>query len=272
MSLLLQPRRVSSIWAASSTIRALACFTFTGTAIVTRVANLRIPGPDAQVSLIAKTFDLTAYDQMLRSPVLRRWVQAPPLVVETRTLQFTDVNASVAVGTSDAMSDAEYQSLTADLGWALPQISGSTFAGFASVVKQSSPAGAVVPILNTGQITVARVTGLTAATGFWGYGRWQTDGDTVVSGNLVLDLDFERGTSPFHRSLRTHELGHAMGYNHVTTRGSFMNSAATIEPTPFDLDACRIAFQRRPGNASPDFDPAGISINAHRLTWGPAIR
>jgi hypothetical protein len=143
-------------------------FTFTGSAIVTRVANLRIPGPDAQVSLIAKTFDLTAYDQMLRSPVLRRWVQAPPLVVETRTLQFTDVNASVAVGTSDAMSDAEYQSLTADLGWALPQISGSTFAGFASVVRQSSPAGAVVPILNTGQITVARVTGLTAATGFLG--------------------------------------------------------------------------------------------------------
>jgi len=249
--------------------------TFSGAGVVSRQTWLRLPGPDAPTSLIPGTFDLVGFDQMFRASFLRRWVQAPPLLIETRTLQFTDVNASSAVATDDEMSDAEYQSLAADLAWALPILSGSTFPGFATTQRQGSASGATVVLLNGSQITVARVAGLTAATGFWGYGRWQTQGDgTVVAGNLVLDRDFERSSSPFHRSLRAHELGHAMGYNHVTGRASVMNSTARLEPNVFDQQACLIAFQRKPGNRSPDIDPLTGSVNAAPggLTWGPPIR
>lgn len=249
--------------------------TFTGSGIVQRQTHLRVPGPDAAVSLIASTFDLTAFNQMMRVPQLQRWVTAPPLLVETRALQFTDVNASSAVGVADAMSDAEYGGMVDDLTWALPQLTGATFGGFAGVTRQNSADGATVTLLASGRITVARVVGLTASTGFWGYGRWLTQGDgTVVGGNLVLDRDFERSGSQFSRSLRAHELGHAMGYNHVTSRASFMNSSARLEPNVFDLAACQIAFARRPGNLSPDTDPSSASLNSlsQILTWGPAIR
>ena len=130
-------------------------------------------------------------------------------------------------------------------------------------------------ILNSNVITVSRVVGLTATAGFWGYSRWQflPDG-TVVSGMVTLDRDFERSVSPFRRSLRSHELGHALGYNHVTVRPSVMNSAARIEPNAFDLDACRIAFARVPGNRAPDADPSNASLNrlARIAIWSEPIR
>lgn len=249
--------------------------TFTGSTVVERQTHLKLPGANVQVSLIPTSFDLASFNQMFRSPQLRRWRQPPPVVIETRALQFTDVNASASVGTTDAMTDQEFAGLSADLAWALPQLSGNTFPAFAAMVKQASAQGALVPLLNTGQITVARVVGLTTATGFWGYGRWQTQSDgTVVAGNLVLDRDFERSGSQFLRSLRTHELGHAMGYDHVTGRASFMNSNARLEPNEFDQSACRIAFARQPGNRAPDTDLSTASLNrlSPALTWGPPIR
>jgi hypothetical protein len=75
------------------------------------------------------------------------------------------------------------------------------------------------------------------------------------------------------RSLRVHEMGHALGYGHVTLRASFMNSSAVNEPLDFDRDATRLAFQRPLGNRSPDRDPDGFSTNLRGqplpLVWGP---
>jgi hypothetical protein len=122
---------------------------------------------------------------------------------------------------------------------------------------------------------VARYVGLTQATGFWGYSRWFVRGDgTITSGESMLDRDFEQSSSPYRRSLRAHELGHALGYNHVTVRPSVMNSAARLEPNDFDRDASRIAFQRPPGNHSPDVDPNTFSTNRLRTSagsWAPAV-
>jgi hypothetical protein len=84
----------------------------------------------------------------------------------------------------------------------------------------------------------------------------------------MLDRNFEKSGSIYRRSLRSHELGHALGYNHVTLRPSVMNQAATIEPNAFDMQAARIAFQRPPGNRRPDIDPVGVSINkASSAVW-----
>jgi len=72
---------------------------------------------------------------------------------------------------------------------------------------------------------------------------------------VMLDSSFQRSGSPFVSSLRAHELGHGLGYGHVTMAPSVMHPSARVEPTAFDYDAARIAFDRQPGNRSPDVDP-----------------
>ena len=247
---------------------------FTAPDRVERRTNGRVPGADLLVSLISGGFDLRAFDEMFRAPQLRRWTAAPPLLIEARSLQFTDVNMMDAVALADVMPDAEATSLVNDLTWALPQLTGGTFTGFEAINRQQSTEGARVDLLNENVITVARVVGLTAATGFWGYGRWrfQTDG-RVTAGIVMLDRDFDRSGSGFTRSLRAHELGHALGYQHVTASMSVMNSQARTEPNDFDRDAARIAFQRPPGNRSPDVDPTSASINRTiTATWSAPVR
>jgi hypothetical protein len=58
----------------------------------------------------------------------------------------------------------------------------------------------------------------------------------------MLDDDFDR-TSDRRRLLRTHELGHALGYNHVKSRASIMNPGIGSEPNAFDHQAALIAFR-----------------------------
>ena len=228
------------------------------------------------VSLIPGSLNLNAFDDMLRSPALRRWREAPRLVMESRTLQYTDLNASSAIAIDDAMSDADIASVREDLEWALTKLSGGVFGAFRSVARQDSAAGGSVSLLNQGQITVVRMAGLTQATGFWGYGRYMSHSDgAVIAGLVVLDRDFDRSNSQYRRSLRAHELGHAMGYAHVSSIASVMNSSGRVEPTSFDLDAFRIAFQRQPGNRAPDVDPdpAMAPMSTTRgAAWSPAIK
>jgi len=235
---------------------------FNGAAIVTRQTTVRVPGPAAVVPLIPSSFDLVAFDQMFRVSQLLRWTDPPPLVVQRRVLPFTGVNDSDFTAGAELMTDGDVQGLVADLQWALPQLTGGHFTAFSRVAAQSADPNTVVHILNSGTITVARYTGLTAATGFWGYSRWQFRADgSINGGTTMLDRDFDRSGSAFQRSLRAHELGHTLGYNHVTARPSVMNAAARIEPNDFDREASRIAFQRPPGNHSPDNDPATFSTN-----------
>lgn len=247
---------------------------FSGAAFVTRTTSVRIPGPVAFVSLIPTSFDLPAFNEMFRVNQLLRWTDAPPLTIQTRTLQFTGVNDSDFIALDEQMTDAEYVKLVQDLEWALPQLTGGRFTAFASVTRETADPGTRVHILNTGLITVARYVGLTQATTFWGYSRWFFRGDgTITSGESMLDRDFDRSGSPFLRSLHAHELGHALGCNHVTLRPSVMNAAARLEPNDFDRDGARIAFQRPPGNRAPDTDPDAFSANRLRVSgnWSSAV-
>jgi hypothetical protein len=172
------------------------------------------------------------------------------------------------------MSDAEVDQLAQDLSWGLPQLTGGRFAEFSGQIRETGTPGAAVSVRRTGEIVVARYTGLTSATGFWGYGRWATaSSGSVVAGIVMLDRDFELSGSNFRRSLRTHELGHALGYNHVTNRASVMNSSARFEPNDFDLSAARLAFLRPPGNRAPDIDPDEFTSNLSiggPLVWSGA--
>ena len=243
-----------------------ATYTFTGNAIVERKTALRSAGAAAIVSLIPASFDLRAFNQMFRPAQLQRWRTAPPLRIEMRTGRFADINALDATMLESKMSDADKDALVADLTWALPQLTGNTFTAFASATTQTSEPNSAVSILNTGSITVVRLKGLSAGTGFWGYSRWRFLSDGTISGGLItLDEDFELSQNPKRRALRAHELGHALGMGHVTGRVSIMNSNISIfEPNEFDKQAARLAFQRPPGNRAPDTDPTGYSTNAGR--------
>lgn len=236
--------------------------TFSRDGYVSRTVAMKIPGSEVAVTLIPASFNLTAFDEMVRVTKLQRWTSAPPLRVQTRTLQFTGVNQAEGVAIDDAMSGDERVTLEEDLTWALPQLTGNAFTVFAGITRETLAVDDRMQVLNTGMITVARYAGLTAATGFWGYSRWQfrTDG-TVIGGTVMLDRDFDRSGHSARRSLRAHELGHALGYTHVTVLQSVMNTSAITEPNTFDKQATLIAFLRPPGNVRPDADPSEASLN-----------
>ena len=251
--------------------------TVTSSAIVTRTTTLRVPGPAATLTLIPSSLDLAAFNQMFRGSggELHRWVSAPNLVIERRVLRFTSVGAPDYVGTSASLSDAEVTALIADLEWALAQLTANTFTRFANVRIDSAAEAATVPVSHPGAIHVARHEGLTPGTGFWGYTRWSWNGlGEMQAGIVLLDQNFELSGSQFRRSLRAHELGHALGYQHVTTRDSVMQSHARFEPTPFDRDGARIAFLRMPRNRAPDTDPTDFVGNlralASQIFWAEA--
>jgi hypothetical protein len=92
---------------------------------------------------------------------------------------------------------------------------------------------------------------------------------------MWLDRDFDKGDAR-RWLLRTHELGHALGYNHVTVRTSIMNPAIGPEPTDFDRAGAVIAFQRPVGNVSPDTDPSStprtFSITEGGARWHAPIQ
>jgi hypothetical protein len=247
--------------------------TITSSSTVERGTRLRVPGPSATVSLIPSSFDLAAFNQMFRGTgALHRWVTAPRLVIQRRALRFTDLTSFSYEATASLMADAEVSGLVADLEWALAQLTDGTFTHFAGVDVEAADEGASVEVSRPGAIVIARYEGLTAGTNFWGYARWSWNGLGELQGAIVkLDRAFEVSGSPFRRSLRAHELGHALGYWHVTLRDSVMQSHARTEPNVFDRDGARIAFQRPTLNRAPDLDPDPFVGNfralASQLFW-----
>jgi hypothetical protein len=244
----------------------------TGPGVVQRETAIRTPSADAALSLIPSQFDIATYDKMIRDGgSLHRWTTAPSLVIIDAVLQFTNASDSTFTALDERLTPEESASIAADLAWGLPQATGNTFSAFASVTIESPAAGAPVNFFSRdGKIVVARFRGLSQATGYWGYGRSARRDNDVVAGAVLIDRDFEVARGPYVRSLRVHELGHALGYCHVTTRVSFMNPAAISEPNDFDRDATRIAFQRPPGNQAPDRDPAKslMTMSSGAMSWG----
>ena len=257
----------------TTTVQAAHLTTLSSTSTVQRTTHLDAPGPAATLSLIASSFDLPSFDQMFRSDggELHRWTKAPSVVVQTRVLQYTNLTDVDYTALSATMSDAEVSTLAGDLTWALPQLTGNSFASLASQTQETAAEGASVHVSRTGLIVVARYEGLTAGTGYWGYTRWAWNGDgEVQAAIMMIDRGFDTSNSKYRRSLHAHEFGHALGYNHVTLRTSVMNSIATIEPTQFDRDGASIAFERPPLNKTPDVDPDPFTINLSRssaLVW-----
>lgn len=253
--------------------------TFSGSPVTRRLTSVRVPGPGTSVSLIPAGFDMTAFDEMFRpAQKLQRWTGSPPLIVLTRQVRFETSSSNQLTVLPDEMTGDERAALVRDLSDGLRALTDRQLGDFSSVTFESPAPGTRVNVMRQGVILVARSRGLTDGSGYWGYGRWALDGSyAVVGGNVMIDADFDGASGRFpqyRRSLRMHELGHALGYNHVAPDcPSVMNSAARLEPNAWDLQAVHIAFQRPTGNTAPDSDPTTFSLNQRggAVTWSRPI-
>lgn len=242
---------------------------FSGASIVSRDTFLRVPGADVIVSVIPTGFDLVAFDQMARQPATKRWMSPPSLFVEHRVLQYSDLGAGTLRASVDVRTDGEVDALVADMTEALPELTGGVIGRFAGVTGRTTPVDSDVSIAISGQITVFWVEGMLAGSGYEGFARWEFR-DFVLTGGVIL-LDSDRDRIPSAKWLRYHELGHTLGFTHVTARPSLMAPSAQAI-TAFDREAGRIVYGRPAGNRSPDTDPDDSSLNAVTpRRWSPWV-
>jgi hypothetical protein len=243
---------------------------------VERLTGVDAPASGLRLSLIPTSFDMTAFNEMLRSETrLKRWVTRPRLVVLTSVMRFSAMRDDTFFATDEKLSGSDVESIVSDMRNALALLTSGTFTDFSVVDREAAAPAQAVLTTRTGAIVVGRYSGIQDAASTIGYGRWaaQSDG-SIVGGSVYLDRDFD--VTSIHRvKLRTHELGHALGYMHVTATTSIMNPTIGPEPTTFDRQAVRIAFDRQPGNRAPDEDPAytvpRTSITDGSVRWSAPI-
>jgi hypothetical protein len=232
-----------------------------GNAVVERETRISGPSSSLRLSMIPSSFDLEAFDQMFRSVSARlsRWTTRPSLVVLGTVMDYRGTGETYEA-TGEMLTDDEVNVMIAHHLEGLAFLTGNTYDTFASVTIERPAAGTRVSPFRNGAIVVGRYKGISTFARTIGWGHWGEAADgSIVLGATFLDRDFDREDSR-RRLLRIHELGHALGYQHVTTRTSIMNPAIGPEPTEFDWAGALIAFQRPVGNQSPDVDPSTTSV------------
>ncbi len=214
-----------------------------GSGVVERETRISGPGASpARVSLIPSTFDLQAFDEMFRTSnsQLQRWTSRPALVVLASVMDYRGVGDTYEA-TAEQLSEEELTLMVLQLTEGLALLTGGTYSTFASIDVERPAAGTRVSPFRSGKIVVGRYNGIATFARTIGYGQWSALADgSIAGGATFLDRDFDRNDSR-RRLLRVHELGHALGYQHVETRTSVMNPAIGPEPNDFD----RTAFDHR---------------------------
>jgi hypothetical protein len=239
--------------------------TATAPGFVARQTTLSFPGEPPVISLIPASFNMTAFDQLVRqfgvhTNVTKRWTQAPALVIETSLVDPQSVPGGVpeynAIASADQLSEASINELIAHLNSALPLMSAGNFPAFSSIEISTTPAGAPIPVDRLGTITALRYNGLSPrCQGFTFFG-YDSEAFTAMSAALFMQTCTDSPTAAVPMSaIVAHELGHALGFGHSSAAPSLMTPTVNSGMTDFDRQAVAIAFQRAAGNQAPDVDP-----------------
>lgn len=243
-----------------------------GSSVVERETRMGATGSRTRVSMIPSSFDLRAFDEMFRTSntQLQRWTSRPALVILASVMVYqANESGQTYEATGEQLTDDDVALLRAHLTEGLALLTGSAFTSFASVEVERPAAGTRVNTLRSGQIVIGRYTGIETLAKTVGYGLWSERPDgSIVGGGMYLDRDFDRDDGR-RRLLRIHELGHALGYQHVESRASIMNPTIGPEPTEFDRTGATIAFERPVGNKSPDIDPVtnALTVSTGEGRW-----
>jgi len=172
------------------------------------------------------------------------WLSAPSLVIVTSVMDYTSgdlMNGYSA--TAEQLTEQERDALVANFTQALGELTGGQIKAFADVRVESVPAGQIVKVLRAGQIVAGRYRGVQDKTGSLGYGGRMTRGVQITAAAVIIDRDADRDQKQ-QNVIRTHELGHALGYNHVESRPSIMNPRAGGGLTDFDREALKAGYLR----------------------------
>lgn len=240
--------------------------TLSAPGVFDRQTTLVFPGQHAIFPLIPTGFNLAAFEEMIRNfgepGVLKRWTEPPALIVETSlidrdaSLDANGVPFETVIASDQQQSETAINEVIAQLTRALPLMTGGQFTAFSSVSTQTTAAGMPVTLETLGAITVVRYP--SSDIRCRGYGSFSYTQDYVaVAGRVLL----QACTGPLAQAVAAHELGHALGYGHVAAQPSVMAPTVTVDVTEFDQQATAIAYQRPPGNRSPDIDPEIFAIN-----------
>ena len=222
-----------------------------------------LPASGLHVSMIPLTFDRAAFEELAPRATatgLRRWTEDPSLVVLTNVVEYDGVAFDPLV-TDRRVADADFSCLLDGVQRAIAPMSDHvmTFKNV-DVVSPSPGSRFSVPGTTEGTIVVAVAHGLAAngrAASFAGVRP-----EVLVRGVVWISADNLPLCGSTAARVFPHELGHALGYQHVTLEASVMSGIQpTSALTAFDRDAIRIVYQRPPGNRSPDVDPPTYVIN-----------
>jgi hypothetical protein len=205
-----------------------------------------VPSPPktAPDSSVSAGVDVEAVEEMLQGAKGRRehWADVPELVVLTSVMQYRTGTSSEYVATADILTNDEVEGLIAELTSALALLTGNSFPRFAAVRRESIEPGASTNIIRRNQIVVGRYRDVRQQSGILGLGgRAVRPHGAITGAALVLDDEYDR-TGPMRTLLRTHELGHALGYNHVQSRESIMNPRIGADPTDLDRQIATFAY------------------------------
>jgi hypothetical protein len=222
-----------------------------------------LPASGLHVSMIPSTLDQAAFEEFApRSTTtgLRRWIMNPSLVVLRNVVEYDGVNY-VPLVTDRQVSEGDFKCMVDGVQSAIAPMSDSTLT-FKKVDVVSPLVGSRFSIPSTAEGTIV----LAAARGVQANGRASAfagdQPDVLVRGVVWITADNLSLCGSTAARVFPHELGHALGYQHVTLEPSVMSGIdPTDAPTAFDREALRIIYQRPPGNRAPDIDPVGYVIN-----------
>ena len=213
----------------------------------------RIPGGSSLSSPIDSAATSSLRDEMLHGVAgqWQHWTSAPELVVLTSVMQYQSDARSEDIATSEILTSDAAKNLADDLTDALRLLTNSAFEEFGRIKFEPAVAGAAVSIVRPRQIVVARYRGLQDVAHTIGLGgRKAARNGAIIGAAILLDNEFDRSSGK-RQLLRTHELGHALGYNHVTSRPSIMNPRIGPQMTDADRQVVMLAFHR-PGSPATD--------------------
>lgn len=172
-----------------------------------------------------------------------QWSEVPELVVLTSVMQFQAGESAEYMATTDVLGPEDVDDLVTELTSALSLLTGGAFERFAAIRSESVVPGTSTRVIRKHQIVVGRYRNVRHVAGILGLGGRSVRADGVISGAaVILDDEYDR-TGPKRALLRTHELGHALGYHHVESRQSIMNPRIGSDPTDLDQQIATIAYR-----------------------------